>query len=76
MRPPAQARYEGDSTCGAAPDLRAFLSGDAAEGGLFDTEALITRRVLAKLIERPAAPVNVASPFTVDLTAPPFSALP
>ena len=44
--------------------------------GLFDTEALITRRVLAKLIERPAAPVNAASPFTVDLTAPPFSALP
>ena len=37
--------------------------------GLFDTEALITRRVLGKLIERPAAPVNAAAPFTVDLTA-------
>ena len=43
--------------------------------GLFDTEALITRRVLGKLIERPAAPVNAATPFTVDLTAKPLSAL-
>lgn len=44
--------------------------------GLFDTEALITRRVLGKLIERPAAPVNAATRFKVDLTAKPFRALP
>jgi hypothetical protein len=44
--------------------------------GKFDTEALITRRVLGKLIERPAAPVNAATRFTVDLTAKPLSALP
>ena len=44
--------------------------------GLFDTEALITRRVLGKLIERPAGPVNAAIPFTVDLTAKPLNALP
>lgn len=41
--------------------------------GLFDTEALITRRVLGKLIERPTAPVNAATPFTVDLTSKPFA---
>jgi hypothetical protein len=40
--------------------------------GLFDTEALISRRVLAKLIERPTAPINAATPFTVDLDEPPL----
>ena len=44
--------------------------------GLFDTEALITRRVLGKLIERPAAPVDAATPFTVDLTAKPLGSPP
>lgn len=44
--------------------------------GSFDTEALITRRVLGKLIERPAVPANAATPFTIDLTAKPLSALP
>lgn len=43
--------------------------------GLFDTEALISRRVLAKLIERPASPVNAAASFTVDLSAKPLSEL-
>jgi hypothetical protein len=43
--------------------------------GLFDTEALISRKVLTSLVERPTVPVNAAKPFTVDLTAKPFSDL-
>jgi hypothetical protein len=41
--------------------------------GLFDTEALITRQMLGMHIERPAAPVNAATPFTIDLTAKPLA---
>lgn len=44
--------------------------------GLFDTEAMISRKVLTSLIERPTVPVNDARPFTVDLTAKPYSDLP
>jgi hypothetical protein len=47
--------------------------GTSSLSGLFDSEALITRRILAKLIERPAAPVNAAVPFVVDLNAKPLS---
>jgi hypothetical protein len=41
--------------------------------GLFDTEALISRKVLSTVIVRSAAPVNAATPFTIDLTAKPLS---
>jgi len=41
--------------------------------GQFDTEALITRQVLGTRIERPAASVDAATPFTVDLTAKPLA---
>lgn len=45
--------------------------GTATLSGLFDAEALISRRVLGTFVTRPSAPANSAAAFTVDLTAPP-----
>jgi hypothetical protein len=44
--------------------------GTTTLSGLFDAEALISRRVLGTPFTRPAAPANSAAAFTVDLTAP------
>jgi hypothetical protein len=44
--------------------------GTTTLSGLFDSEALISRRVLGSPITRPATPANSAAEFTLDLTAP------
>jgi hypothetical protein len=46
--------------------------GTTALSGLFDAEALISRRVLGTFVTRPGTPANSAAAFTVDLTAPGF----